>query len=177
MMGSWSLHSCSSCRFQISPIDKSARSDDFFTTLVDGDLQLDPNWPERSSAFHRRCKVWVAFFLDRFISAFCQLVLASWKPHVVQYEPFTCTHLIFPSVYQMLVGLIGSFGSFVYNMSEYHILSDNVPIAPKVFLKFWLRIDLQMLHNVTFLLGYRSSTEADGILFHSFSVQVGTTLI
>jgi len=33
--------------------------------------------------------------------------------------------------YQMLVGLIGSFGSFVYNMSEYHILSDNVPIAPK----------------------------------------------
>ena len=77
----------------------------------------------------------------------------------------------------MLVGLIGSFGSFVYNMSEYHILSDNVPIAPKVFLKFWLSIDLQMLHNVTFLLGYRSSTEADGILFHSFSVQVCKTLI
>ena len=117
------------------------------------------------------------FFLDRFISAFCQLVLVSWKPRVIQYEPSTCTHLIFPSVYQMLVGLIGSFGSFVYNMSEYHILSDNVPIAPKVILKFWLRSDLQMLHNVTFLLGYRSSTEADGILFHSFSVQVGTTLI
>ena len=77
----------------------------------------------------------------------------------------------------MLVGLIGSFGSFVYNMSEYHILSDNVPIAPKVVLKFWLHIDLQMLHNVTFLLGYRSSTEADGILLRSFSIQVGTTLI
>ena len=46
----------------------------------------------------------------------------------------------------MLVGLIGSFGSFVYNMSEYHILSDNVPIAPKVILKFWLRIDFT---NVT----------------------------
>ena len=88
-----------------------------------------------------------------------------------------CTQLIFPSVYQMLVGLIGSFGSFVYNMSEYHILSDNVPIAPKVILKFWLRSDLQMLHNVTFLLGYRSSTEADGILLRSFSFQVGTTLI
>ena len=27
----------------------------------------------------------------------------------------------------MLVGLLGSFGSFVYNMSEYHVLSDNVP--------------------------------------------------
>jgi len=29
--------------------------------------------------------------------------------------------------YLMLVGLFGSFGSFIYNMSEYHLLSDNVP--------------------------------------------------
>jgi len=29
--------------------------------------------------------------------------------------------------YLMLGGLLGSFGSFIYNMSEYHVLSDNVP--------------------------------------------------
>ena len=43
--------------FMQVPTDKSTRSDQLITTLVDGDLQFDPNWPERSSAFHRRCKV------------------------------------------------------------------------------------------------------------------------
>ena len=71
----------------------------------------------------------------------------------------------------MLIGLLGSFGSFIYNMSEYHVLSDNVP---KVQLCFLFNFEK---HILSFSILYKfqgcvSPTQVDALLFNSFSLQV-----